>query len=515
MLRLSELGFEYAGRQVLRSLNWRLAPGSLTLLAGPTGSGKTTLLNILAGLSPDFTGGALTGQLEWPTPAPRVAFVQQSPADGFVAPIVEQEITFGLKGLPLATVSQRLASVTQALGIGDLVKREVDTLSGGEKQRVAIAAALAADPEVLLLDEPTSALDAATSDEVLSLLQRLARDHGLTVLFSEHRFDRALTFVDEVMVLEVGSLTCGTPREMARRLPQLPITIRLADLAGLASTPLSVAELRGSLPRVSAPAASPQTAAASPVVRVDAVSVKRGEKIAVQDVSVKVAPGEVLGIFGPNGAGKSTLLHTVFGDLECARGSVAVAGQQPAKLSGAALVSLISIVPQDPVLLLLEDTIDAVFTANDARRGLAAGSTHAAAERIGFSGTSSSHPRELSEGQRLLAALACVVAGSPKVLLLDEPTRGLDQALRHILTAAIHALAADGCAVLLATHDVDWAAETCHTGLTLWQGKASAKQPIDDVLTQSRLLAPTVARAFWPAKVTTLEAAAALLGSGQ
>lgn len=501
---------ELGGKRVLQDIDVDLPLGELVLLAGATGSGKTSLLNTLAGLVPDFTGGRLQAALPDDL---RVSLVQQSPRDGFVADTVAAEVGFGLEVLSASVRGARIAAAVEAVGIAALMHRQLKTLSGGEHQRVAIAAALAAEPDLLLLDEPTSALDPVAADEVLGLLQRLAHDHAIGVLFSEHRFDRAVHFADRIMLMHSGSALLDQTPALVGCLPLPPITVQLSGAIGLEAPLLTVAGLQKSLPPVNAPNLQ-ELPVTNDIVIVESLTVKRADLDVLRGIDLNVGHGEVVGLFGRNGVGKSTLLHALFGDLPAVRGRVSIQGKDPSAMQGSELLELVSILPHQPIDLLLEPSVAECCSANDKRRGLNAGSTYARLVTLaGDQIDPASHPREISEGERLQVALALCIASGPTVLLLDEPTRGLDQVLRARLVEQIRVLASEGCAVVVATHDLDWAAEVCDRGYLLDAGRVIAADRIELLLSQSRLMAPTVARVFWPLPIVNISAALAALGA--
>lgn len=506
VIELKNAGFTYDGKPIFANFSLEIQSGEVLLLAGITGSGKTTLLNTLANLAPDFTGGLLTGEIRR-RDGLRSGFVQQSPADGFVASNVYDEIAFGLTGLTPATIKSRVHASASAVAISHLLDRRTDSLSGGEAQRLAIAAVLALEPDLLLLDEPTSALDSVAADEVLSLLQRLAHDHGIAVVFAEHRFDRAVQFADRLALITASQLKVGSPMELVGELPMPPVSVQLSRLFGMGDL-INVAQVRKAIPTLdSVPSTNNENSVGELFVEINHCSVSRSEVPVLDDLNLQLNGGEIWSIFGRNGAGKSTFLHTLFGDLATAKGSVRVCEKDPATLSGSELVNLIAIVPQEPVDLLLEESLSEVFTANDKRRKLPEGSTVKAAATLGLPDLRERHPRQLSEGQRLLAALATIVASNAKVILLDEPTRGLDQQGRQILGQALTLLARDNRLVVVATHDLDWAAEVSTHAAVLESGRLVVNGSAGDVMTGSRLSAPSVARVFWPAPVWNLQQA--------
>lgn len=516
MISLTDLQVDYGRGPVITGISLEIRAAEFVLLAGSTGSGKSTLLGALAGLVPDFTGGTLRGSRSVTArvsagPAV-VALVQQQPANGFVAEQVDAEIRFGLRDLPVPVQQQRIDAALEAVGALHLAERRCATLSAGEVQRVAIAAAIAMEPDVLLLDEPTSALDAVAADEVLALLARLTRDLGVTVVIAEHRFDQAVQHVDRICLLDSGSGRLGPVADLVRALPAPPVVVQIADAAGLPQTPLAPRELvRAVQHELVTPTTSQRNSDDAVVIEVANATVDRAGNEVLRNVELAVRQGEICGVLGRNGAGKSTLLETIFGDLPLRRGRIRVAGRDPQRLAGNDLLRTISLLPQQPQDLLVEESVAAECASNDARRQLPAGSTGQRLQELLPDTDVRLHPRQLSEGQRTLLALAVCTAHQPAALLLDEPTRGLDQRVRQQLANDLRRLAAAGAAVLVATHDVDWAAEICDTALTLSAGEVVNTGSAREVLTAVQLTAPTAAKTFWPAKLLSVEEAVAAI----
>jgi energy-coupling factor transporter ATP-binding protein EcfA2 len=536
MIRFEHVTVTYAEATtpVLRDVDLVIPEGELCLVVGPSGSGKTTLLRLTNGLVPHFSGGTLAGRVvvdgrDTRTHPPReladvVGFVPQDPTSGFVTDTVEDEIAYGMESLGLApdVMRRRVEETLDQLALTPLRRRALRTLSGGERQRVAIGAALVTHPRILVLDEPTSALDPGAAEEVLASLQRLVHDLGITVLLAEHRLERVVQYADRVVLVpgDGAPLIVGTPQSVMQDAAVAPPVVELGRLAQWDPLPLSVRDARRSAIDLrerlqhSTPmdvTASHALPTAEPVLAVDKARVGYGRLEVLHGVDVQVRAGEVVAVMGRNGAGKSTLLSTMVGLRAPFSGSVRVLGADPAKLAPRELVAHVGLVPQQPGDLLYADSVAAECVAADADAGLTPGTTRAVLARLAPGLDPELHPGDLSEGNRLALALAVVLAPAPPLLLLDEPTRGLDYAAKRRLSAIIGDLSADGHVVVMATHDVELAAEVSTRTMVIADGEIVADGPTRDVVIASPMFAPQVAKVLAPLKVLTVADVADLM----
>lgn len=502
----------------LSGIDLTVPEGELCLLVGPSGVGKSTLLGTVSGLVPHFTGGTLRGRVtvagrDTRTHRPReladvVGTVGQDPLAHFVTDTVEDELAYGMEslGVPPATMRRRVEETLDLLGLAGLRDRPIATLSGGQRQRVAIGSVLTAHPQVLVLDEPTSALDPAAAEEVLAVLQRLVHDLGTTVLLAEHRLERVVQYADQVILLPGpgAAPVVGDPAEVMAVSPVHPPVVALGRLAGWSPPPLSVRDARrkaASLRERLAPLAPPvpQTVPdTEQAASVTGLSVRHDRVPALRDVELSVRAGETVALMGRNGAGKSTLLRTLVGIHAPDRGAVRVGGVEPRRTNPRELLRHVGLVPQEPRDLLYADTVAAECAAADHDAQAAPGTCRALVSGLLPDVADGTHPRDLSEGQRLALALAVVLTARPPLLLLDEPTRGLDYAAKARLVEILRGLAGQGHAIVLATHDVELAAELAHRVVILAEGEVVADGPTAEVVVSSPAFAPQVAKVLAP-----------------
>jgi energy-coupling factor transport system ATP-binding protein len=532
VIDLEHVTFTYpdAGSPVLEDVDLHVPEGELCLVVGRTGSGKSTLLRAINGLVPHFTGGTLAGRVrvagrDTRTHPPReladvVGVVGQDPRSQFVTDTVEEELAYGMESLGLRpdVMRRRVEETLDLLGLAELRARPLEQLSGGQRQRVAIGSVLTPHPKVLVLDEPTSALDPPAAEEVLGALQRLVHDLGVTVLLAEHRLERVVQYADRVVHVPGGGrpVVGGAPEEVLATTPIAPPVVELGRVAGWRPLPLTVRDARRHAPELRRRLAGRQVvslaaARGAEVARLRAVSIQLGRVLALREVDLAVHAGEVVAVMGRNGAGKSTLLGALAGARSTRTGEVRVVGEDPRSLAPRDLVRRVGLVPQEPTDLLYAGSAAEECRAADADAGVPAGTCRALLARLVPELEDTAHPRDLSEGQRLGLALAVVMAASPPLLLLDEPTRGLDYRAKERLAEVIADLAAEGTAVVLATHDVELAAEVACRTVVLADGEVVADGPTHEVVVGSPAFAPQVAKILAPAPWLTVGSVAAAL----
>ncbi|MDQ3982479.1 MAG: ATP-binding cassette domain-containing protein [Actinomycetota bacterium] len=504
---------------VLEDVSLEVAEGTFVLVTGATGSGKSTLLRACNGLVPHFSGGTFSGDvragglstLQHPPRevAGTVAFIPQDPGSAFVLDRVEDELAYAMENLGIdpSAMRRRVEEVLDLLDIAPLRDRSVRSLSGGERQRVAIAGALTPQPRVLLLDEPTSQLDPQGAEDVLAALQRLVHDLGLTVLVAEHRLERVAGFADAAIgCLGRGRVVHGEPREVMTAAGTGPPVARLGELLGWTPRPLTVRDARLFARGVDL-AAPPREPGGTgpPVLTARGVRAGYGDLRVLNGIDLALRAGETVALIGRNGAGKTTLLRCLAGLHEPESGRVAVLGTGSRPRPG----KDVALCPQAPDTVLFCETVAEEIEATLRASGVEV-DARAVLSEVGIDGLAQQHPRDLSAGQRLLVATAAVVATGARVLLLDEPTRGLDVESKAVLAAYLRRRSASGSATLFATHDVELAAAVAGRVVMLAGGEVIADGSPVDVLGDSTVFAPQTARVFGPQWLTPGDVAASI-----
>ncbi|TMK75520.1 MAG: ATP-binding cassette domain-containing protein [Actinobacteria bacterium] len=510
VVRIRRLTYRYpsAARDSLAGLGLDVEPGEFVVLAGRSGSGKTTLLRACCGLVPHYHGGDVAGAIEAAGLDVRdhgpadlgaaVGLVAQDPETQVVSTTVraELELPLEMRSESAAARARAVEEVALALAMPHLLDRTVDTLSGGELQRVALAAALVGRPRLVLLDEPTSQLDPVAGDELIGLLRRLNEEWGTAIVLAEHRLERCLAAADRAIAMADGRIAFdGSPREFLRwALDHDPALAtpgaRLFELAGIGPPPVGVKEARQMLRHrglepieaSGQPPLQPSTRAGGPALVAGDAWVElddgTGPRDVLRGIEARVECGERVALMGRNGAGKTTLLRAAAGRLRPARGRVAAPG-------GCALL------PQSPGDLFVRERV------GDELPGEAG---TAALEAVGLDWAAAADPRDLSGGERQRLALAIVMAGRgaegvlPGLICLDEPTRGLDRARKDTLVAWAKDLSARDAAVLIATHDTEFAASFAERVVLLGDGEVIADGPVAEVLAGGWYFATEVAR---------------------
>ncbi len=520
---------------VLRNVTLHIDEGEMCLVVGCTGAGKSTLLGAINGLVPHFTGGTLAGEVRVNGRSTRenppreladlVGVVGQDPLSGFVTDIVEDELAYTMEqlGIAPAVMRKRVEETLDLLGLAELRRRPLHDLSGGQQQRVAIGSVLTAHPRVLVLDEPTSALDPTAAEEVLAALTRLVHDLGITVVLAEHRLERVVQYADRVIHLAGdGTVADGSPADMFAITSVAPPVVELGRLMEWTPLPLSVRDARrsaGGLRDALADVPAPRRpdSAGEIALRGRGIVVRYGEVLAVRGISCDIRAGEVVALMGRNGSGKSSLLWALQGSGRRQAGSVNVGGDgttaaaDPKQLSPGAARRLVGLVPQTPADLLYLDTVDAELAQADRESQAGRATARQLLDRLAPGIAGETHPRDLSEGQRLALVLAIQLRAEPRVVLLDEPTRGLDYRAKHALITVIDELANRGHAVVIATHDVEFVAAAAERVVVIADGEIVADGATRDVVVASPAFAPQVAKILAPLEYLTVAQVSAAL----
>lgn len=485
--------FTREDRRGLNNVSLRVAPGEFVIVCGRSGSGKSTLLRAIGGLVPHHFGGVAAGEaaicgrdLRTHRPAELAAYcgtVMQDPEVQVVMGKVRNEIAFPLENLGWEAPAIKLAveETATALGIESLLDRRTSELSGGELQRVVLAAALAPRPPILALDEPTSQLDPVAADDLIATLARLNADWGTTVVLADHRFERALEVADRVVAIEAGSVVVdGSPTEFLAAVSRsdqhrwlLPPSADLCDRLSISPIPVGAKETRRALGsmlcadrRWSMGSVDEQATA----IELKAISHRYPDSAtkALDSVSLTIRTGERVVLMGANGSGKSTLLRIARGVQRSDSGSIETAGE-------------VGLLLQNPNDYLIHETV-------------AEESPRESRERFGLGSMGERDPRDLSGGERQRLALSIVMQDQPCALLLDEPSRGMDRLHKAALAEILNDLARDGVAIVVATHDAEFAALFADRAVLLAKGAILADGPAREILGGGWHFATEIAR---------------------
>lgn len=473
MIEINNLRVSFGSKDILNTNQpLVLKAGELSLLVGETGSGKSTLLGAIAGLVPHFTGGSLRGQGQLngsnlfvsgriPNPL-EIGYVFQNPFEGFVQSTVRNEILFSAHQVKsdLLHDNEWLERLTNAIGIQHLMDRSLETLSDGEAQRVAIASALFLKPSLLLLDEPTSALDLENARILRDLLKALVADFEFALIVAEHRYDIWLEHVQQVWFLQNSRVHTFLPSTFALE-SGLPLLTRdiLQELA-ISSLDWRIEDCRRLINQseILIPEISPSGINQPVAIEVAGLHVSISEQEILTEINFEITAGSVCSVLGPSGAGKSTLLHALIGDFNLPIDLVKVNGTDPQLLKARDLLGVIALVPQQPGNLFVSESISGECELADRWRNLTPGTTLQFLNRFNFVQDLELHPRDLSAGGQLWLAIAIAIAANPRVLILDEPTRGLDNRGKSLMVELIKSRQLAGLTTVLATHDLELAA---------------------------------------------------------
>lgn len=530
-VQIEDLNYFYPEKKepALEKINLTIPEGQFVVIVGGSGSGKSTLIRAIAGLVPEFYGGIYSGkiyvdntelrQMDRRSQVQKVGMVFQDPESQLVMTNVEHEVAFGLEnlGLPNSLMKRRVMEVTSALVLSDYLHSFTPELSGGQKQKVALASVLAMQPEVLILDEPTSQLDPIAGEEILTMIRRLNEENGITVVLVEQRLERCFHLADRILVMDEGKIVYDhhAPDAMAHwsvknNTPFIPPLAKLFASVGCPEIPVTVKQGRKLLK-------SYNTFAKADKKAIDIQKTKEVEqnkdqciidisnlwfsypngKEILKNINLKVYPGDFMILMGENGAGKTTLLKNINGLLKPSRGQIKILNENTKKKSVEELATMVGYLSQNPNdYLFMPTVIEEVNFTLDKLGINDDGICNEVLNRLMILGYKESNPRDLSSGERQRVAMASLLVTRPKVLLLDEPTRGLDYGLKEKLGEILLELRATGTAILMITHDVEFAAEYAEDIVLMAGGSIVAQGGKQEMLTNSTFYSPQVSKLF-------------------
>ncbi|SHM82535.1 ABC transporter ATP-binding protein [Ruminococcus flavefaciens] len=514
ILAVNDLTFTYpqCSSPALKNICLSLEKGEFAVLCGATGSGKSTLLRMLKReLSPlgDVSGnvsfcGKELSSLDDRTSAASIGFVMQRPEQQIVTDKVWHELAFGLENLGVKSdeIYRRIAEMASYFGIGDWFDRDTAELSGGQKQLLNLASVLVMQPELLILDEPTAQLDPIAAADFIATLKRLNQDFGLTIIMAEHRLEDVVPICDKLIVMEKGSIIADAPPSEAvaqlKNRPQIlcgmPAASRIyAMLGGSGSCPLTVREGRSFIEnsynnttRVLPQASYEHNDSAALEFKDVYFRYSRDGRDILDGLSFTVYSSEIFCILGGNGSGKTTALSAAAGLLRAYSGRIKVLGKKLKEYKNRSLYrECLAMLPQD---------VQTVFLKNTVREELEECGAELSELPYDISHLLDKHPYDLSGGEQQLAALAKVLAAKPKILLLDEPTKGLDSAAKLNMIKVMQSLKAKGVTIITVTHDVEFAAVCADRCAMFFGGKIVSTGTPHDFFPRSSFYTTAVSR---------------------
>lgn len=506
LIEIDDLSFRYPEeeKETLQKITLSIHEGSLTVLCGGSGSGKTTLLRHLKKeLQPI---GTRTGRVlydgQWLEEQPdarmaeEIGMVFQQPDQQIVMDTVWHEMAFALenRGYEPTVIRKRTAEMAQFFGLESLLHVSVDRLSGGQKQLINLASILVLQPRVLLLDEPTSQLDPLAAKEFLQLLKTLNEEFSMTIIISEHRLEEVLPLADQVILLEKGRVCYnGTAEEVGQEMFVQDDQVNIDYLPSVTKLYLNVSEgLPTGLPFTvkegkqwftSLPLAPIEKRSeelkmpVEPLLSCKEVSFlySKEQSLVLKQLSLTVYKGEFLAILGGNGAGKSTLLQMMAGLLEPQRGKVTFNGKKVQKINENERFRQIGYLAQNPLLYFAHDTVEEELSFAAKRANTLNEEVRRIVDLLDLASLLHKHPYDLSGGQQQKAALAIVLLSRPSLLLLDEPTKGLDVHSKEHLAHILQSLREEGVTIAMVTHDIEFAAKQATRCALLFDGSITSE----------------------------------------
>lgn len=487
-LTVQKLSFAYSEKKILDNISLDISKGEFITLCGKTGCGKTTLLRLMKReLQPK---GKLSGKifyndipleaLDEKTSACKIGFVMQNPDSQIITDKVYHELAFGLESLGFSNsaIKQKIAETACYFGIEDLFYKNIYELSGGQKQLLNLASITAMNPELMILDEPTAQLDPIARENFINTLKKLNHDLPISIIITEHTLEDILPITDRLLVLENGKIIyndypekiCMTTKTNPYLFNAVPSTVKISlpFIKENEPCPLTVKGVINYISEkltVNPIAVSQRLHSQNSILKLKDVSFRYSKNSSdiLHDLSLELFENEILFILGGNGAGKTTLLNTMAGLLKYRTGSIKLFGKKLSSYKDKTLYkNNLALLPQD---------VKAVFAKDTIREELA--ETGAAPTDYGFDITHllEKHPYDLSGGEQQLCALIKILASKPKVLLLDEPTKGADSILKQKIAEILLKLKSSGISVIIVSHDIEFAAECADRCAMLFGGE--------------------------------------------
>lgn len=532
-IKIENLNYSYpeSGKKSLNNINMIVPQGQFVLIVGGSGSGKSTLIRSIAGLVPDFYGGTYSGKVEIDDSelgdferrklVQKVGMVFQDPESQLVMTDAEQEIAFGLENLelPNSIMKRRIMEVTSALSLSSYKTSFIPELSGGQKQKVALASVLAMQPDILLLDEPTSQLDPIAGEEILTMIRRLNEENGITIILTEQKLERCFHFADRIIAMDKGEIIKDSMNvstianwSVREKKPFIPPLSRLFANINYQEIPVTVKEGRNLIKNefcmdeikgqstygYENEVESDRLEENSNILDIEKLwfTYPNGREI-LKDINLKIDTNTFTVIMGENGCGKTTLLKNINGLLKPGRGRIRILGKDSKKSTVEEISSTVAYLSQDPNDYLFLPTVREEVNFTLKNMGLVDdGIVDEILGKLNIEKFENCNPRDLSSGERQRVALASVLVTRPKLLLLDEPTRGLDYDLKENLGEILLNLKKEGTTILMIAHDVEFAAEYSDDIILMDCGSIVEKGNKYEMLSNSTFYSPQISRLF-------------------
>ncbi|MCQ2485416.1 MAG: ATP-binding cassette domain-containing protein [Clostridia bacterium] len=491
-IKIENLSFSYplSDKKAIDNLSLSIDGGEFILLCGKSGCGKTTLLRQLKKeLAPHgeksgkiYIDGQKSDEMPLRESAEKVGFVMQNPDLQIVTDKVWHELAFGLENLGLDTAEIRLrtAEMVSYFGINEWFNKKTNELSGGQKQMLNLASVMAMHPDILILDEPTSQLDPIAAENFLFTLSKINRELGTTVILTEQRLEEAFAYADRIVVMDNGGIAFdGTPEKVGEKLSTLPTFLKSAAPTAMrifnrvgdsGVCPVTVRDGRGWLRGKECEKEfifEEKTVSEKKAVELKDICFRynKNEKDILKNLSLKIPEKSFFAILGGNGAGKTTLMKIISSLLAPYSGKVKIFGQKPKKCE-----TKIAVLPQDVQAIFTEKTVmlDLKSTEKNEEKIMRI------SKQLYIENLLNKHPFDLSGGEQQRAALAKVLLCEPKILLFDEPTKGMDAEFKNVFASVIRSLVESGCTVIMISHDVEFCAKYADVCAMLFDGEISA-----------------------------------------
>ena len=543
-IEIKELTYHYPKelKPVLKHINLQLNKGEILFVVGESGSGKSTLGKCISGAIPNFYGGTIQGnvnidaqgiiEMDHNRRAREVTMVFQDPESQLIMNKVHREIAFGLENLGVqnSEMKRRIWEAMQFSNILDIAHREINTLSGGQKQRVAITSAIAYLPNCIVLDEPTSQLDPASAEDVIALIKKINDELGITIIIIEQRIDKWFDIADKILILDKGEVAfSGNKVELYNEkkemlLEFLPSYLKISKALDIESMPCGLRDTRRAVEKFTyepkTPLLKQDLSIEEEIIKIENLCCKYEDNLVIKDLNTSIKQGEFIGILGANGAGKSTFLKSLMGLISYS-GSIKVlknsfihgnaskklprdliknfSGEfkEIKKLKIKDIARIMGYVSQNPNDYISKETVyeELKFTLDNYKvKDYEA--IDETLKALDIYKLKHKNPRDLSGGEIQRVAIASILVLRPKILLLDEPTRGLDTKVKTMLGETLLELNKNGTTVILVTHDVEFAAEFCNRFMLMFNGEIVGDGSRTEVLQRGIYYTTTLNKIF-------------------